>query len=124
VQTSILWLTDEHECKDELLKSDDIAGITDFKIVKHYNWWENTYEGSWVVGGPISKPYRDPRADMKIRFKREGGLQHEAWVLCQFSIVADSGDPPRVRFESVRLLWENVADPYWTPWHPDQRGNP
>ncbi len=101
----------EYECRDALLSSDAMIGTTDLRIERHYDWWENTYTMSWVLLGAISKPYEDPRVEFLIRFKRQDGFPHSAWTQCQFAIIPDSGQPPKVRFECVQLLWENVIDP-------------
>jgi hypothetical protein len=111
----------EHECRDRLLRSIDMANIREFRINRNYNWWEKTYSGSGAVGGPLYRPYQDPRVEMIVEFKRDDDLPHKAWIECIFMKVPDSGDPPRVAFESVEIEWEHFLDPQarsWVSWKP------
>ncbi|HUL09234.1 MAG TPA: hypothetical protein VLV76_23085 [Candidatus Acidoferrum sp.] len=93
----------EYECRDALLRNDAMIGTTGLRIEKHYNWWEKTYTMSWVLLGAISKPYENPLVEFAIRFKGQGGLPHKAWASCHFAIIPDSGQPPKVRFESIHI---------------------
>jgi hypothetical protein len=109
----------EYECRDALLGSEAMIAVTDFRIERHLNWWEKTYTLSWVLLGAESKPYQNPLVEFLVNFKRQDGLPHKASVRCQFAIVPNSGEPPQVRFDSVRIQWEMFADPEhhrWEPW--------
>lgn len=110
----------EIECWDQLLTSPAMADAGDFIVVKHYNWWERTYSGSMFAGGELYKPYQDPRVEMLIEFKRQDGMRHRAWIECRFLKVPNSGNPPQIQFEQVRLDWENhlVNGTSWEPWYP------
>jgi hypothetical protein len=101
----------EHVCLDELLKSKEMAGTTESKIVHHYNWWEKTYSTSGFAGGAISRPYEDPRVEMLFQFK--------ARLECRFSVLPNSGTPPRVELDRARLWGEDVFNTEtrsWTIW--------
>jgi hypothetical protein len=112
----------EHVCLDELVKSPEMAGTTEFKIVRHYNWWENTYSISGFAGGAISRPYQDPRVEMQFQFKRDDGQLHQARVECRFSVVPGSGAPPNVELDRARVWGEDVFNTEtrrWDLWRPE-----
>ena len=94
----------ERECRDALLKHPRMAGLSDFRIKEHYDWWERRYEMSWGLGGAVSEPYKNPQVDLVVRFKIGDGPLQSAWARCRYTIVPNSGHPPRVRFDNVRLL--------------------
>ena len=113
----------EFDCKDALLKSDAMVGVTDLRIDRHFNWWEKTYYMSWVLLGAKSDPYERPEVTFSIRFKRQDDLLHSASVTCKFAIVPDSGHPPSVRFEDIDVSWEQFFDPEqntWARWPPKE----
>lgn len=99
-----------------------MAGITEFKIIHHYNWWEKTYSTSAFTGGALSEPYKDPRVEMLFQFKRDDERLHQARVECRFSIVPNSGKPPDVVLDRARLWGEDVFNPQtrrWDLWCPE-----
>jgi hypothetical protein len=113
----------EFDCKDALLRSDAMVGVTDLRIERHYNWWEKTYYMSGVLLGAESDPYERPEVEFHIQFKRQDDLLHTASVTCRFAVVPNSGNPPSVRFEAIDITWENFFDPKrnrWEPWPPKE----
>ena len=108
----------ELECRDKLLTSPEMAGIRDFTIREHYNWWEKTYSDTGLAVGAPSEPYQDPRIEMVVEFARDDGLPHRASAQCLFAKIPNSGEPSLVRFDRIEIGWENHLNPQTSEWEP------
>jgi hypothetical protein len=114
----------ERVCVRETIKSPKMAGTTDLTVREHYDFWTKTLSGGGMAGMPwISNPYETPKVSLMIAFTREG-RPHSASIDCMFSKIPNSGEPPQIAFQDVRVSWENVREDlpgggwHWAPWTP------
>jgi len=106
----------ETTCKSELLKSPRMAGTTRMLVERHYDYWKNTYSGSFVYPW-ISEPHQDPKVVLKIHFTREE-RDFSAWVDCHFDKLSDTGDPPALAFQRLNFTEDYINEEgRLAPWN-------
>ena len=116
----------ERTCRDELAKTERMAGTSQLTVQKHYDFWSKTLSGGGWFAAWVSEPYQTPKVTLSVEFFREG-RQHSALIDCLFSKVPNSGDPPDVAFQEVQFHLENVrkdisSSAYtWESWVPSSR---
>lgn len=99
----------ERKCRDELLKTTRMEGVTDLRIEKHYDFWTKTFSGGGWAMPWISKPYETPKVELIVRFTRDR-RPHKAWIDCGFSKVPNTGEPPQVEFHDVKFMYDTISE--------------
>ncbi|HEU0145759.1 MAG TPA: hypothetical protein VFR21_02665 [Bradyrhizobium sp.] len=99
----------ERECREVLLKTTRMEGTRDLRVQKHYDFWTRTNSGGGWVMPWISRPYETPKVSLLVNFERDQRLR-SAWINCIFSEIPDSGQPPQLAMQDVRIEREIVLD--------------
>jgi hypothetical protein len=107
----------ERDCRDHILAQPQMAGVSHLSADQHHDIWNyTTYFGGWVAP-QVSQPYTTPKVIMTVDFYRDDSRLHNSWVECLYKPMPDSGSPPRLAFDQVKVSWENVlVDDRWQPW--------
>lgn len=111
----------ERTCRDELAKTERMAGTSHLTVQKHYDFWSKRLSGGGWFAPWVSEPYQTPKVSMVVEFTRDG-QPHSAWIDCIFFKRPNTGEPPEVGFQDIRFAWENVRKDLssggytWEPW--------
>lgn len=93
---------DAHErtCLAETLKTARMAKARDVKVERHNNYWAATvyYRGIGVIRS--GKPYIEPKVQLDIVYRLDNEWRL-ASILCIFTKVPNSGNPPAIAFQSA-----------------------
>jgi len=114
----------ERTCRDELVRTDRMAGTSYLTVQKHYDFWSKKMSGGGMFAPWVSEPYQTPKVTLAVEFMREG-RQHSALIDCIFSKLPNTGDPPELAFQEIRFALEDVrtdgaSGAYtWEPWFPE-----
>lgn len=117
----ILFPLDDLEiaCKNEIIKSNRLAVTGDLEIETHRNFWPIAWSSFGGSVGVVGKPYTLPEVHMKIAFNR-GSRKHKGKVVCRFSKIPESGNPPQLQFRELRFTHGVMLDDRnnWVGWQP------
>ena len=91
----------ERACRAEALTSARLAGVTNLRVQKHYDFWTKTYSGSAMYPW-ISRPYETPKVQLFVDFEKDL-RPHSAWVNCVFSKIPNTGEPPQLSLQDVQV---------------------